>query len=287
MIALKNYLNSNPYDYIFINYFLGCSIINFFVKSKSIVDIRSGFIYQNRLKRFVYNFVLLLEVSTFKNITVISKNLARHLKLPNRAHHIPLGSPIFPNWVKKYDSLKILYVGTFHQRNIDQAIRGFSKFYIEYKDLIHIEMSIVGGGSPKDVKLIEDAIIDSKMSHSIKFLGSIRYPELSIHFEKNNIGLSYIPITQYFNFQPPTKTFEYLSSGMITIATSTIENISVINKTNGILILDNEDSLFEGLKYLYQNLHNYNSTDIQSNSKQYSWDYIIYNNLIPYLNNIE
>jgi hypothetical protein len=287
IVSLKNYLNSNSYDYILINYFLGCSIINFFVKSKSIVDIRSGFIYKNRLKRFVYNFVLLLEVSTFKNIAVISKNLARHLKLPNRAHFIPLGSPTFPNWVKRYESIKILYVGTFHQRNIDEAIRGFSKFYVEFKDLIHIEMNIIGGGSANDIKLIEDAIIDSKMSHCIKFWGSIRYPELITHFENNNIGLSYIPITQYFNFQPPTKTFEYLSSGMITIATATVENISVIDQNNGILILDNENSLFEGLKYIYQNLNNYNSIDIQSSSEQYSWDNIIYNNLIPYLNNIE
>jgi hypothetical protein len=284
---LRDYLKSKSYDYVLINYFLGCSILNFFVRYKNIVDVRSGYIYQNNFKRILYNFALLFEVSTFKNITVISRNLAGHLKLPKRAHHIPLGSPVFPNWVKKYDSFKILYVGTFHQRNIDQAIRGFSKFYLEYKDLIHIEMSIIGGGSPKEIKIIEDAIIDSNMSHSIKFLGVIRYPELSIHFENNNIGLSYIPITEYFNFQPPTKTFEYLSSGMITIATSTIENISVINNNNGILILDNEESLFEGLKYIYQNLNNYNSTDIQSNSKQYSWDYIVYNNLIPYLNNIQ
>ena len=99
--------------------------------------------------------------------------------------------------------------------------------------------------------------------------------------------MSYIPLTQYFNFQPPTKTFEYLSSGMITIATSTAENISVINERNGILIRDNEDSLFEGLRILYNNKNNYNSFQIQDNSSQYSWENIVFNNLLPYLNKLD
>lgn len=286
ILTLKKHLKTNDYEYFLINYFLGCSSINLFIKRKVVVDIRSGYIYENWFKRHIFNLILLLEVSVFKNITVISKSLAKHLKLPPRAHHIPLGSPAFPNWNKKYDSFKILYVGTFHQRNIDEAIRGFSKFYTEFKYLIDIEWNIIGRGSPLDIELIEDLIIELDLSHVIKYWGTIRYPELNEHFEANNIGLSYIPITEYFNFQPPTKTFEYLSSGMITIATSTSENRVVIDDHNGVLIKDNKEGLYEGLKYIYENRGRYNSLKIQEQSKQFSWTNIVNNNLIPYLNNI-
>uniref|UniRef100_UPI004047FBB1 glycosyltransferase n=1 Tax=Algoriphagus sp. TaxID=1872435 RepID=UPI004047FBB1 len=270
-----------------INYFLGCSFLNLFTKGKIIVDIRSGYIHKNNFKRFFFNSLLLLEVSSFKNITVISKNLSKHLNLPKRAHHIPLGSPSFSKLEKKYESFKLLYVGTFYQRNLHQAIKGFSKFYFEYKDLIKIEMNLIGVGNYADIHLINNTISELGVGHVVKYLGEIRYPELNKYFEYHNIGLSYIPLTQYFNFQPPTKTFEYLSSGMITIATSTVENISVINESNGILIRDNEDSLFEGLKFLYNNKNKYNSFRIQDNSRQYSWENIVFNNLLPYLNKLD
>jgi len=285
--TLRNHLKTNKYEYFLLNYFLGCSFISLFIKRRIVVDIRSGYIYQNWFKRYIFNLILLLEVSVFKNITVISESLAKHLKLPKRTHHIPLGSPVFPTWNKKYDSFKILYVGTFHQRNIDEAIRGFSKFYVEYKDLIHIEWNIIGRGSPQDIQLIEDLISELGLNQCIKYWGTIRYPELNQHFEANNVGLSYIPITEYFNFQPPTKTFEYLSSGMITIATSTAENRVVIDDNNGVLIKDNREGLYEGLKYIYDNRYLFNSSEIQNKSRQFAWNNIVYNNLIPYLNKID
>ena len=287
LTKLRSFLKFNNYDFIMANYFLGCSFLNLFTDDKKIVDIRSGYIYKNKFKRFFFNRLLLLEVSAFKNITVISINLSKYLNLPKRAHHIPLGSPVFSTLEKSYDSFKLLYVGTFYQRNLHQAINGFSKFYLEYKDLIKMEMNIVGVGNNEDIQLIKDTISELSIGHVVKFLGEIRYPELNKHFEYHNIGLSYIPLTQYFNFQPPTKTFEYLSSGMITIATSTVENISVINESNGILIRDNEDSLFEGLKFLYNNKNNYNYFRIQDNSRQYSWKNIVFNNLLPYLNKLD
>ncbi len=287
LIKLRSYLKLNHHDFIMINYFLGCSFLNLFTREKLIVDIRSGYIYKNNFKRFCFNSLLLLEVSTFKNITVISKKLSKHLNLPKRVHHVPLGSPSFSNIEKKYESFKLLYVGTFHQRNLHQAIKGFSKFYLEYKDLIKMEMNLIGVGNYADIQLIKNTISELGVGHVVKYLGEIRYPELNKHFEYHNIGLSYIPLTQYFNFQPPTKTFEYLSSGMITIATSTVENISVINESNGILIRDNEDSLFEGLKFIYNNKNKYNSLNIQDNSRQYSWENIVFNNLLPYLNKLD
>lgn len=287
ILTLKNHIKTNKYDCFFVNYFLGCSFVNLFLRKKTVVDIRTGNIHKNWFKRYIFNLILLWEVCVFKNVTVISKSLSLHLKLPLRAHIVPLGSPLFPKWDKKFDSFRILYVGTFHQRNIQEAIIGFSKFYFEFKDLIYIEWSIIGTGSPEEIKLIDDLIFDLGLRHVVKYLGVIRYPELNDYFEENNIGVSFIPITEYFNYQPPTKTFEYLSSGMITLATSTLENSLVVEESNGVLIRDNKDGVYDGFKYIYQNRDRFNSLEIQNKVQQFSWNNIVYNNLIPFLNNID
>ena len=66
--------------------------------------------------------------------------------------------------------------------------------------------------------------------------GRIDYYKLKPFFDKCNVGVSYIPIRDYYQYQPPTKTFEYGLSGLVTIATETKSNQEVINNCNGILI---------------------------------------------------
>jgi nucleoside-diphosphate-sugar epimerase len=68
-----------------------------------------------------------------------------------------------------------------------------------------------------------------------------------IYFDIHNIGVSYIPMLKCFDNQPPTKTFEYLLSGMPVIATATNANKDIINDVNGVLINDNSEEVYNGL----------------------------------------
>ena len=90
-------------------------------------------------------------------------------------------------------------------------------------------------------------------------------------------------MTPYFDCQPPTKTFEYLLSGMPVIATATYENSLVVNDGNGVLINDTADSFCEGLEKLANNRVVYNSEKILTTCKQYTWENIIHNDLKSYL----
>ena len=92
-----------------------------------------------------------------------------------------------------------------------------------------------------------------------------------IEYEESNIGVSYVPITSYYNYQPVTKTFEYLMSGLPVIATATYENKLIINQSNGILIEDNPKSFCEGLIQMHQLLHNYDDISIKQEMKEYQW----------------
>lgn len=272
------------YDFIFINYFLGSSIIAFFSKTKTNIDIRTSTISKNKLSTLILNFILSIEVRFFSKISCISSSLSIYLNLPQHTHILPLGAPELPLINKDFSIMKILYVGTFKERSIVNTVHAFSKFISNYDNKKIATYSIIGFGSDEETRSIQEAITLEGMQENIFFKGKVRYPELFTYLNEHNVGLSYIPIRKCFENQPPTKTFEYLLSGMIVLATGTKENTKVINEKNGFIIGDSVDSLTEGFKIIYEKRHLFSSTDIQNCSKMYSWEFIVKNNLYEYIN---
>ena len=118
------------------------------------------------------------------------------------------------------------------------------------------------------------------------FLSCIHKNKLGPFYERCNVGVAYIPKTEFFDIQPSTKIFEYLFAGMPVIATATLENKRVIMNDNGILIEDNPESFYEGLKRLYNKRHFFDSKIIKKTCGQYSWNRIVKKNLRPYLENL-
>lgn len=276
-------IKGNDYDYVHINYFLGCSFINIFKRNYFNIDIRTGIISNNKYKKAILNTILTFEVGFFNHFTCISESLKEQLKLPKKTHILPLGAPHLPLIQKDFSVLKVLYVGTFHNREIVKTIYGFSEFVAKYNNRDVAIYTIIGFGSDEEIKEINDAIISTGMQKHIFFKGKIRYPELTTYLEEGNVGMSFIPITEYFDNQPPTKTFEYLLSGMYVLATDTKENKKVITNEKGLLIKDSIEEVSKGLQSIYENRHRLNSKDIQVQSQQYSWDKIVKNNLFLYI----
>ena len=129
-------------------------------------------------------------------------------------------------------------------------------------------------------------IEELKLTNLVNYLGYINHNEIEQYFSQSNVGISYIPITDFFNYQPPTKTYEYLMSGLIVIATKTFENCKVINDKNGILIEDNAESFYNGLVNLQKNIQQFSAKEIYDSSQQYNWENIVSKNLIKYLEQI-
>ena len=117
-----------------------------------------------------------------------------------------------------------------------------------------------------------------KIDKIIIFAGQIPHDKIKPYFDLHNIGVSYIPKTEYFDVQPPTKTFEYLLSGMPVIATDTLENKRVICSKNGVLINDTAEAFYQGLVRIYTDKNNFDSISIRNSSMQYTW-YKIVNDL--------
>lgn len=285
---IYNLMKNNDYSYVFINYFIFCSVINLFSISSSakILDIRTSYILPNKFKMRLFNFILKLELRLFKNITVISQGVKEFLKLPERAHVLPLGGPKFPTFKKRFNEMNFFYVGTFFDRNIEVTIEAFGRFFETHGHLIKMKYAIVGTGTNEEINKVLNSIKNNNLERKVSFHGSIRYPELNRFFEDNNIGVSYIPVTEYYDCQPPTKTFEYLLSGMAVLATCTKENLRVINDDNGVAVKDDVNSTYLGMVKIYQNLENYYSVEIQNSSEKYTWQNIVKNILIPFLEGI-
>ena len=182
-------------------------------------------------------------------------------------------------------NIKIVYVGTLFERNIEQTILGMKYFMEKYcNGKFNIIYDIIGSStSSNDEEIIRKRISELKLTEVIRFHGRLDY-KIALEFvSKADIGISYIPITEYFNFQPPTKTFEYLLSGIPCLATNTFENAQIINITNGVLINDTPESFCQGLYEIINNINNYNYEEIINTVKDYTWENIIFNNLEAYL----
>lgn len=265
---------------VFIVYNRISFLLNLFLfNKKTILDIRTGSINKDFRVRFFEDLILKFNTFFFKKISIISNGLAKKLSI-NKYFLVPLGSDIISNSKKSYETLRLLYVGTLHNRNIHVIIDSLKLVIDNYPDAIE-SLDIFGSGSIEEENLINSKIKKYALSKVVSFHGFKPHNSIQQFFDKCNVGLSFIPITPYFNYQPPTKTFEYIMSGLFCIATNTIANKEIIDKYNGILTKDNSKSLADSIIKTYKNRFSLNSYLIQDTLKNQTWNHIINNRLIP------
>ena len=228
------------------------------------------------------------ETKFFINITILSKKLIDRIGINrSKCHWLPLGAEQLSMKEKSFNDLRMLYVGTLKNRNIHETIEGLKLFINKYsEDNLHISYDIFGFGSDQEEALLNDVIMKNNLGNIVKFHGRKNHSELKEYFDNCNIGVSYVPITYYYEFQPTTKAFEYISSGMVCIATDTYKNRQLICSENGVLCGDNPLSFSESLNILYKGNNKFKSDIIRKSLKEYSWQNIVKNNLSLYLNKL-
>lgn len=278
-------VRSSYYDLIFFVYFPGCSISKILNPHKTFnLDIRTASVVEKNIINWFSDKILKVESAVFKNITVISDGVAERLGIKTY-HLLPLGGESFCSSEKDFSNLHLLYVGTLENRNMISCVIGFHDFLKENIDK-NIEFTIIGDTPANELQEIRDYISKNQLEKFIHITGYIPNTLVSPYFERANIGVSFVPMTKYYEHQPPTKTFEYLLSGMPVIATRTAENAKVINTENGILIEDHSESFKEGLKNLIKKLSKLNSSKIRKNSGKFHWKKITDDILKNYIESI-
>ncbi|MEL6143138.1 MAG: glycosyltransferase, partial [Bacteroidota bacterium] len=284
---IKEFLALLPhYECSLLFYFVGVSLGHLRAKQNQMVcDLRTGNVRSSRFRRWFFDAITYLELLTFRNKSFISRGLAQHFGMGN--HHIlPLGSSITPATERSYEHLHLFYVGTFSDRRMHEAIAGFGQFYQEHKDVINCQFTVVGSGNEEEEALIQAAIEQYALRDIVHLKGYVRRDLIGPFLQAANLGLSYTPITKYFDYQPVTKTYEYLLAGLPVLATATSENELVVSSNNGVLVRDNPAAVAEGLKSFYAKRNTFNTFAIQEDAKRYTYERIVEDNLAPYLLNI-
>lgn len=280
---LKNIVTNNKFDVALCSYFKGCTMIrDCFKNIPTIIDIRSGDIAPNPIKRFLFNKLIQFETALYNRRMILSQSLADKLKLKRDSYDIvPLGADVICDTDKSYtDAINMLYVGTLKQRDIHKTIEGFVRFAKEHPQA-QISYDIIGFGTSQEESLINNLISDNNIGDKVKFHGRINYQLLGPFFEKANLGIAFVPMTPYYDCQPTTKIYEYVLSGLYCIATRTYENRILVDERNTILCDDNADSFYQALKQFYLcDKSQWKTSEIKSSMSQYQWTNIVGNLLI-------
>ncbi len=281
-------IDNNRKAKVFIKYFKVVSLVLRLLRSRRcfILDIRTGSIHKNSLVRRFKDARLKFEARFFRHVTINTHTLAEKLGIAHKAHILPIGADVISSAEKQFDKLRLLYVGTFFTRNIDVTIHGFKRFYEEFKNRIPISYTIIGTGPGNEEQALKDLVARYGLKKIIRVTGVIPHTELKTWFDTANIGVSYVPLTDYHDCQPITKTFEYLRSGMPVIATNTSEQRKAINRGNGVLVGETAEEFYSGLKTIFDNRTSFDSKEIRTSSMGYSWEKIVQGNLKVYLENL-
>lgn len=138
------------------------------------------------------------------------------------------------------NDLVLVYCGVISQfRQLDKLITAFRKVH---EVVQNVKLLMVGDGDAlEEVKTLARSL---QIQESIIFTGRIRHDKVVNYIAMADIGISYVPINENYNYNPPLKTFEYLACGLPTIATRTESNCRIINDGyNGLLVCDDPKSL--------------------------------------------
>lgn len=250
---------------------------------KMMLDIRTLGVSSNSSDNIKFNTELKTTALLYDHITIISEGIRDKLQLPlNKTTILPLGADSISDKKKQFDKLNLFYVGTLSDRNIENTIYGLNKF-INHNKNVEITYDIVGDGYHNETEKLQELSKKLDLLNIIKIHGRIPNTELKPFLDKCNVGVSFVPIRDQYEYQPVTKTFEYIMSGLYTIATATYENKKVINENNGILIKDDAQDFCKALEYIIKNQKKISTLDISETLFNYKWTKIVNNILYPLL----
>ncbi len=266
-----------------VTYFPHCSIIKKMMPWRRIgIDVRTLDVSLDAATRQANDDLLRREVAAFDVVSAISPGVAAGLRCQSKPVHIlPLGSDVISTARREYaSSIRIIYVGTFTNRNIHQTVEGLGLFHAEHPDT-PVSYDIIGFGSPEEERLIAEAVKRHDLEEIVNLTGRIPHNRLKPYFDKANVGVSYVPITDYYQHQPPTKTFEYGASGIFIIGTATSSNAEVINSSNGIAIDDTPRAMADALQHYWEKRLYLSESAIRESMIPYTWDNICRSKLVP------
>ncbi len=304
-------------DIVHCFFFRGCGILPYLSRNRSarwIIDIRSvqlggedGRSWMLALK----NMLLWFEANSYDSILVLTntlkekyRNAVRHVtQIPlgaNKARLVPADRDKIRSAVRDeldipYSATVILYTGAVHPwRGLPVLINAFLKILHYHPGAYLI---IVGGDQDRTIE--EDLKVyvrQNGFGEKVKVTGYVPYFHVHRYYIAADIGISYVPIRSSYYTQPPTKLVEYMTAGLLSIATATEGSKPYIDDgENGFLCGDSEedvaDGLLRALSLFLDGNENLNRRremirKAQTTVEPFDWEKIVKQRLIPYYRSV-
>jgi glycosyltransferase involved in cell wall biosynthesis len=292
---LKRFLSQHaPFDVIHAHAFRGVGLLPILYKHAShkwIIDVRTVSLALG-FRGKTSHIITRLESKCFQERIAIAEKVGETIFGPSlKWQTIPLGvnvNTFHPTDSKdtraqlgyKDHEYLFVYCGTLRPvRRLENII---SSFHFAASANEGIKLLILGDGP--SLPILKKQVKTLGIENCVKFLGHVPYEDVPKFLQIADAALSYIPITPYFDFQPPTKTLEYMACGLPTIATATYANQQLISHgKNGLLVADNSIAFANAICQLLENKkHALKMGNLaREDAHQYSWDRIVKIKLIP------
>ena len=248
---------------------------------KMMLDIRTLSVSNNQQINQYNDNRLKQTIRLYDHSIFISEGIRDKLNIDTSNTSImPLGADELSSIDKSFDVMRMLYVGTFQNRQLEKTIEGVKLFHNKYPTA-EFTYDIIGGGPDNENILLDNLIKKYELDKYITLRGRLYREALLPYFERCNIGVSFVPMTPYYEYQPVTKSFEYIMSGLFCIATSTYANKQIIKDDNGILINDTAVEFCKALEFIYLNPTLFCSSKIRESLVDYRWKNLVNKVLIP------
>lgn len=270
---------------IIICYYPGCKIYKKLMPwKKMILDLRTLTVTGDKEHRSVGDKKIKECVDLYDYVTAISDGLRDKIGAPKEKTAIlPLGADIVSSADKFFNELNLLYVGTFMNRDLDKTIRGYATALKQLPSGFKIHYYMIGNGYNGELEQYRELTKELGIENQVTLPGFIQHEELKFYFDKCNVGISFVPITDFFEYQPVTKTYECILSGLYTIATATYSNKEIINDENGILIQDTEDDFARAIVEIYNKRNTLDSKKVRETLYESQWKFIVQNIMVDIL----
>lgn len=275
------------YDFVVLNQMSGLWFGSLFIPyRKRFLYLRTGSVASSRIKRFLQDVDNRIQIFAFRKILVLSNLLADKFRIPEHKRVVfPLGAEELAKNEKTYsDGIRLLYVGTFNNRHIEETIEGLSLFLTHNTVLgRQVSYDIVGGGSNVEESRLKQSIQIHKLQDVVRIHGYLTHDEAIPLFETCNVGVCHVPIDERYDVQPPTKIYEYALSGLVCLATATLASKELISINNGILYPDTANGFCIALETYLERRFEYKTDVIKKTLSMYKKQDTVKNFLVPNL----
>lgn len=256
----------------------------FFPKRNFYIQLYTLSVDKNKIKRFLLNKILQFNLRFFNHVFVANENMRKKLSIPERkVIKANIGYPDYGFKPKDYSDLKLIYLGTLHQRDVWKTVYGLKIFLEKNPAFISkIKYNIIGNGKPEDIVRLKASIIETKLSDIITYHGPLPTETVKEFIQSSNIGIAFVPLVDYYQ-NSSTKTLEYLIAGLPVIATRKEFCVNIVKEEYGSLCEDTPESFANALEDICSKVQFFVPKDIREKHLTFSMDSIIRNEFVPQL----